>query len=231
MVKLAWLDDLIDVIYPNACLGCQVPLVSHEELICLHCRINLPKTNFHLTADNSIQKIFTGRCLLERATSYLYFAKGGIVQSLLHALKYKGRIDVGEYLAGIAVQDLLNSKFLKDVDIIVPIPLHPKKLAKRGFNQSEIIAKALASASGIALDTENLHRAIFTETQTRKSRFGRWLNVEAVFQLKNPELFNHKHILLVDDVITTGSTVESCILKMVSVPEIKISLFTLAVAN
>ncbi len=226
-----WIGDFIDVIYPSACVGCQTPLVGNEINICTFCLFELPKTDFHKIADNDVLKAFSGRCLLQKATSYLHFSKGGMVQALLHALKYKGQTEIGEMLGTMAGKELLNDGFLKGIDLIVPIPLHPKKLEKRGYNQSEVLAGALAKAANLKLNIDNLQRIEFTETQTKKSRFARWLNVETVFRVKEPAAFVNKHILLVDDVMTTGSTVEGCVIQMERIEGIKISLFTLAYAK
>lgn len=226
-----WLGDFIDVIYPSACVGCQTPLVGNESNICTFCLFELPKTDYHKIPDNIILKAFSGRCILQKATSYLHFSKGGIVQALLHALKYRGRTEIGELIGGMAGIELYQDGYFDDIDFVVPIPLHPEKLDKRGYNQSEILASAIADNSNLILNTDNLIRVEFTETQTRKSRFARWLNVETVFKVCETELFKNKHILLVDDVVTTGSTVEGCVVQMERIPGIKISLFTLAYAK
>ena len=231
MLKHTWLHDFIDIIYPNACLGCQEPLVSNEDLICTHCLHELPKTHFHADDDNPVLRIFSGRCFLEKATSYLRFVKGGMVQSLMHHFKYKDRPEVGARLTNLAISDLRKTAFFSDIDIIMPIPLHPRKLAKRGYNQSEVIARTISDHTHIDLTTDNLVRKYFNETQTRKSRFSRWLNVKTVFAVCDPESLKEKHILLVDDVITTGSTVEACISKLERIEGIRISLFTLAIAQ
>ncbi len=226
-----WLGDFIDVIYPASCVGCQTPLVGNESNICTYCLFELPKTDFHKIQDNVVQRAFSGRCLLQKATSYLHFSKGGVVQALLHALKYRGRTEIGDLVGAMAARELLQDGFLDDIDFVVPIPLHPQKLEKRGYNQSEILASAVADNSNVKLNTNNLVRVEFTETQTRKSRFARWLNVETVFKVIDPGIFENKHILLVDDVVTTGSTVEGCVVQMERIPGIKISLFTLAYAK
>ena len=141
MQKFGWLNDFMDVIYPTSCLGCDQPLVANEAHICLYCRSELPKTNLHKIPENEVLRIFNGRCLLQKASSYLYFSKGGIVQSLMHAFKYKGHTEIGSLLGQMAGKELGNDGFFQDIDFLVPVPLHPKKLAKRGYNQSEIFAQ------------------------------------------------------------------------------------------
>lgn len=231
MLKYTWLHDFIDIIYPNACLGCEEPLVSNEDLICIKCLHELPKTEFPHDMDNPVLRIFSGRCFLEKATSFLRFVKGGTVQSLMHHFKYKGRKEVGAKMTDIALSELRQTSFFKDIDLILPVPLHPAKLRTRGYNQSEIIAKTISEHTHIDYKSNILLRKYFNETQTRKSRFARWLNVKTVFAVDHPETLEGKHILLVDDVVTTGSTVEACVVKLEHIPGVKISLFTLAIAQ
>lgn len=231
MLKHTWLHDFIDIIYPNACMGCHEPLVTNEDLICTHCLHELPKTDFHADDDNPVLRIFSGRCFLEKATSYLRFVKGGVVQSLMHQFKYKGHTEVGVMLANLASSELRKTDFFRDVDLIIPVPLHPDKLAKRGYNQSEVVAKTISENTHISLSTENLVRQYFNETQTRKSRFARWLNVKTVFAVKDEAALKNKHILLVDDVVTTGSTIEGCVTKLEHIEGVRVSLFTLAIAQ
>ncbi len=226
-----WFNDFIDLFYPDSCLGCQAPLVSNESTLCLQCLNELPQTQFHLLKNNAVEQVFIGRCHLQKATSFLYFSKGGIVQSMMHALKYKGRKEVAELLGSLAAQKLLKDGFFDDIDILAPIPLHPKKLALRGFNQSQLIASSMGAVSNIPVSDDNLIRTTHTDSQTKKARFARWLNVESVFELKEPQLLYNKHVLLIDDVITTGATVEACVTKLQSLPHIKVSLFTLGVAK
>ncbi len=231
MKNPGWLIDFVDIIYPDSCLGCDTPLVSNEQCLCVYCRAELPFTHFHTHTENRILNIFKGRCLLQKATSYLHFSKGGIVQSLMHALKYKARKEVAAVMGSMAAHDLMKSGFFDDIDLIIPIPLHPKKLASRGYNQSELLARAMAETAELPLVTENLIRTTFSETQTKKTRFARWLNVKSIFKVNDPEQLHQKHILLVDDVVTTGSTIESSVVQLETIPGIRISLFTLAVAQ
>ncbi len=225
---ITYLQDFISIFYPKICLGCKQPLVKNEELLCLHCLLNLPQTNFHLLPDNKIQKIFTGRHHFHKATAFLYFAKGGIVQSILHHLKYKNYPEVGILIGKIMGTKLDEDGFFNDIDLLVPVPLHPNKQKKRGYNQSDMICHGLEKAVGIPISSQNLMRTAFSESQTRKSRFDRWLNVEKIFAIQKAEDFIEKHLLLVDDVVTTGSTVEACANKLIEIPGVKVSLLTLA---
>lgn len=228
--KSSLLTDLVDVIYPSACTGCHTPLVKNENLICTSCLANLPRTGFELLPENPLTQFFIGRCRFEKAASFLFFEKGGSIQNILHALKYQGRQEAGSRLGEIAATALNNSPFLTDIDVIVPVPLHPKKLAKRGYNQSFVLAEPISNICEIELSTDNLVRSSFSETQTRKSRFARWLNVKDIFEIKDPGFFENKHLLLVDDVVTTGSTVEACATKFAAIEGCKVSLFTAAIA-
>jgi ComF family protein len=190
----------------------------------------MPRTNFHRQKDNPVEKRFWGKADIFRATSFFFFQKGSPFQKLIHDLKYKGNKESGEVLGKYAAADLTENEDFCSVDIIVPVPLHPNKLRKRGYNQSEWIARGMAAVLQKPVDVQNLFRAIENPTQTKKSVYERFQNTEGIFQLKNPQLFENKHILIVDDVLTTGSTLEACALPMKNINGIKISLFTLAVA-
>ena len=180
--------------------------------------------------DNPVSRIFWGRTEVESAASYFHFNKGSKVQRLIHLLKYKGRRDIGIYLGRQYGAFLKNSPFFTTVEVIMPVPLHWKKLRKRGYNQSEQFAVGLSISMKIPVDTLILYRKRATETQTKKSRFKRWENVAEIFALKDPEKLNGRHVLLVDDVITTGATLEACILALHAVPGIRISVASIAAA-
>ncbi|MDZ7845306.1 MAG: phosphoribosyltransferase family protein [Owenweeksia sp.] len=231
MLQTSHINDLINLLYPKECLGCQQPLLTGEELICTGCMTALPRTNFHRHADNEVSRNFTGRCRLEKATSYLYFAKTGLVQRLMHAFKYKGQAAIGSLMGRIMGRDLWRAGFLSGIDFLIPVPLHEQKIASRGYNQSEILAQGVSERSGIPVMTHNLVRQSFSETQTRKSRFARWQNVEHIFALQKPEEVENAHLMLVDDVITTGSTIEARATQLEAVTGTRVSLLTLAVAK
>jgi len=196
----------------------------------LHCLHHIPRTNFHLDPDNPVARLFYGKVNIERATSYFYFSKGSKYQTLLHDLKYKGMKELGEEIGKHFAIDLQQSPEFRSVDIICPVPLHPSKEKKRGYNQSWWIASGIAKQMNKELSSDNLHRITATETQTRKSRFARWQNVEGIFELSNPEAFSEKHILLIDDVVTTGATLEACAAAILSTTNAKVSIATLATA-
>jgi ComF family protein len=224
------LADVLNLIYPNLCIICGENLMGKENQICISCLQNIPKTNFHLLSDNPIEKKFWGKVPVYRGTAFFYFQKGSPFQKLLHELKYRDNKDIGEMMGKYAGIDLLESIDFTTVDIIIPVPLHPKKQAKRGYNQSDFICKGLSEAMEKPVDTTNLKRTRENPTQTKKSVYERYVNTENLFQVSDNKLFEGKHILLVDDVLTTGSTIEACIQALLKVPDIKISIFTLAVA-
>jgi len=224
------IDDFISLLFPRICAACGNSLWKQEETVCLSCEFHLPRTNFHLSLENLVSRLFWGRVNLESAAAYLYFNKGTKVQRLIHQLKYKGRRDIGIYFGRQYGQHLRYSPFFQTVQLIVPVPLHTKKLMQRGYNQSEQFAIGLGESMKIPVDPDAICRRKETETQTKKSRFRRWQNVADVFEVKDPGSLAMKHVLLVDDVITTGATLESCIRALSSIHGIRISVATIAVA-
>ena len=202
------LNPLISLLYPNLCVGCNGALLAAETYFCTTCIQGLPETNFHLLPDNQLEKTFWGRIPLERAFAFLTFRKQGIVQHILHELKYGNKPELG-----VVVGRMYGSK-LRDAgvqfDAIIAIPLHPKKLKLRGYNQSDCFAQGLSESLNCAHLKDVVVRKKATETQTRKGRFDRWLNVGEVFEVAHPEFIQQKKVLLVDDVITTGATIEGC---------------------
>ncbi len=224
------IDDFISLLFPRICAACGNSLWKQEETVCLSCEFHLPRTNFHLSLENPVSRLFWGRTNLESASAYVYFNKGNRVQRLIHQLKYKGRKDIGIYLGRQYGQYLRYSPFFHTAQLIVPVPLHTKKLMQRGYNQSEQFAIGLGESMKIPVDSDAICRRKETETQTKKSRFRRWQNVAEVFEVKDPGSLEMKHVLLVDDVITTGATIESCIRALSPIHGIRISVATIAVA-
>lgn len=222
--------ELLNLIYPNCCLVCGENLLGSEQFVCLRCVNEIPKTNYHNRRDNEAEKRFWGKVDIFRATAFFHYQKGSAFQTLIHNLKYKGCKEVGDVLGRFAAADLIENEDFASIDYIVPVPLHPNKQRKRGYNQSEYIAKGIATVMQKQLETENLYRAIENPTQTKKSVYERFENTARIFALHSPQVFENKHILLVDDVMTTGSTLEGCVMAMKDVKNLKISLFTLAIA-
>ncbi|MCX6230687.1 MAG: phosphoribosyltransferase family protein [Bacteroidetes bacterium] len=224
-------QDFFALIYPNNCMACGNNLFKNEHIICTSCLFHLPKTNYHLTTDNPISQAFWGRTNIDAAAAFYYFTKAGKVQHLVHQLKYKGKKEVGVYIGELYGKELIESSEFSKTEVIIPVPLHPKKEKKRGFNQSEVFASGLSVSMNVPLDTKTLIRTFASETQTRKTRFKRWENVKEIFSLQQAEKLENKHILLVDDVITTGATIEACANLLNTIKGVKINVASIAVAS
>jgi len=227
---MALFDDLISLFYPRLCAGCNTSLVNGEDILCLHCLADLPRTNYHLFPENPVFQIFIGRVNITLASSFCRFDKGGRLQHLLHQLKYKGNCGVGIKMGILFGYDLIQSSSYQDIDAIIPVPLHPKKEKKRGYNQSAEICKGLSESMNRPVISGNLVREIHTSSQTRKGRFERWENVSGIFNVKNEASLTGKHLLLVDDVVTTGATLEACCEPLLKIPGVRVSIATLASA-
>lgn len=203
------LVDLIDLFYPKLCSACDTHLQSGESDICIQCIFLLPKTYYWDYDENPVEQLFKGRLEIDGACSFVHFTKGGIVQQMLHRLKYEEQREIGSALGRLFAQQLKTKNKLVDVDSIVPIPLHFKKEKRRGYNQSMEIARGVAEILNVKINRNNLIRPLESETQTRKSRYDRSTNVASVFSCPNPNAFKGKNVILIDDVITTGSTLEA----------------------
>ena len=230
------LENLIKRIYlsflsSRLCLSCGKNITPDKEAICISCQVKLPKTNFHLEKENPFTDRFWGRINLESGASFYHFAKGGNVQHLIHHLKYKGRAEVGIKLGNLYGKVLKKAPLYASIDVIIPVPLHPKKELKRGYNQSDMFAKGLSEAMEVEWKRNVLIRTKMTETQTQKSRLERLENVQNVFSVKNASSLEGKHVLIVDDVLTTGATLEACTMKILEIPGTKVSLATIAFAS
>ncbi len=223
------IGDFLDMLFPRTCLTCRNLLEKNEEMICMQCRYALPQTNFHLQSDNELARKFWGRIPLKYAFAYLRFIKAGKVQVLLHQLKYHGRQEVGEMLGLWYGNELKKHNLATEFDMILPVPLHPSKLKKRGYNQCDSIAKGLSESMGITWDSQILVRQKANISQTRKDRIERWENVADIFMLQQAEKVKDKNILLIDDVITTGATLEACSLSLQSAGCKSLSIAGLAV--
>jgi ComF family protein len=204
------LKDFFSLLYPQFCLACEQNLEGGEEVICTTCRFDLPKTDLHKTSNNILAKRFWGKINLTHALAYLYFSKQGKVQELVHNLKYSGHQEIGEKLGKWYGYELAEADFGKEFDLIIPVPLHKNKLKKRGYNQCDTFAQSLSLTLSVPFSSTTLKRITATQTQTDKSRFLRWKNVEEIFVVANESEISGKRVLLVDDVVTTGATLESC---------------------
>ena len=223
-------DDFISLLFPRLCYACGNHLLRNENLICTECYVVIPRTNYHKLEDNPVAQLFWGRCMIEKAAAFSYYNKGSRIRNLIHYLKYKGVREIGYELGRIYGLSLKASGFTDDIDLIIPVPLHPSKKRTRGFNQSETISMGIADVAHLPLDVKSLARTIVSVTQTKRSRYERWTNVEGIFQVVDPLSISGKHILLVDDVITTGSTIESCTNALLKFEGVKVSVVALAFA-
>lgn len=222
------INNLLSLFYPRLCVSCGDALQQNEHCICLNCMLHLPETLFHKEHFNPLRIIFDGRVPVEEVTALMSYKKANRTQKILHNLKYKGQKEIGSVLGEYFGGQLLTEDRWRNVQYILPIPLHPKKQRKRGYNQSELIAKGLSKGMGIPYLSDVLIRSQFTETQTRKGRFARWQNVKEVFEVQHPEKVAHTHVLVCDDVLTTGATMEAAIRKLLEVEGVRVSVATLA---
>ena len=222
------IDSLTHLFFPHIGAGCGSDVINNKQLLCLACTDRLPLTNYHAHADNPVEKTFWGRIPLNHATSYLYFSKDSIVQQLMHQFKYKGNKEIGLYFGKKMGSAILSSTRIQNPDFLVPLPLHPQRQKKRGYNQAEIICRGMGESMGVPVLDHVVGRAAQTETQTHKNRESRWQNMNGKFVLKNQSLLENKHVILVDDVITTGATLEACGLELLKAQGLLLSIATLA---
>lgn len=201
-----------------------------ETGICLRCAEELPRTRFHDDAGNRVEQLFWGRVRLDAASAFLHFTSEGMVQRMLHRLKYKGDDEVGRELGRRMARDVMSSPRFATVDAVLAVPLHPRKLNQRGFNQAQILVDGMREEWPLDSMGDELLRVVRTSTQTKRGRHDRWKNVKEAFQLAHPERLRDLHVLLVDDVITTGATIEACVLALTAVPGIRISVLACACA-
>ena len=224
-----WTYALFSLLFPRICASCGTSLFASEEVLCRRCIQRLPATSFELLSENPVSQLFWGRCKIDNATSAYFYKKGERVQQLLHELKYRGNTNLGCLMGSLLGQHLLKPPYYQSIDYIIPVPLHPKKQQQRGYNQSEFIAKGIAEQMEIPVDTDSLKRIVYTNTQTRKGRYDRWKNVSGIFKVFNANIVG-KHVLIVDDVVTTGSTIEACVNALNEIPGVKVSVATFACA-
>lgn len=224
-------QNLLNLFFPKACCGCNSFLQSTENVICTKCRHEIPLTNHHSNEENEVMSRFYGRIPLEHASTLFYFHKKGIVQEMIHKLKYKGHQEVGETIGFWFGEELKNVEKLKDVDFIIPVPLHKRRLRTRGFNQVTKFGEALSSTLEIPFIETILQRNIYSETQVRKNIFQRSDVTERIFSTNFTEEMHNKHFLLIDDVITTGATLESCGRELLKIPGAKLSVVCMAMTQ
>ncbi len=225
---MRFLTDFFSLLYPESCPICGNALIAGEKIVCTFCYYKLPKTDFHLYHQNPVHELFYGRVEIQYSGAFLNFKKGGGVQQLIHDFKYKSQLEIGQFLGESYGLDLMEAAWVNSLDFIIPIPLHPDKLKKRGFNQSEVFASGISKTLNLPMKSECLKRIRFSETQTKKSKYERWENVRGIFELTDAELLEDKHVLLIDDVITTGATMEAAAQCLIKEANAKVSVAAMA---
>ena len=222
--------SVVNIFFPKVCYACLGTLNDNEDAICVDCRHDLPVTNFHLDDSDAVKKVLYGRCKIEHGTALFRFEKKSLVQQLIHGLKYRGYQNIGFVLGNWLGGELQELEAYRDVDVVIPVPLHKKKLRSRGFNQVEKFGQQIAEALNAEYLDQVLVKISNNKSQTTKGRIARLVNSDELFALEHSEQIENKHILIVDDLITTGATLEACILILNQAKNIKISIATMAIA-
>ena len=221
-------SDTVSLLFPNLCNGCGTSLYGGEKQLCTACLVDLPYTDFHLFPDNRVAKQLWGRVEISSAMAMLYFKKANRVQNIMHQLKYRHKTELGVFMGRLLGARLLQNNDFSKADWLVPVPLHPARQKKRGYNQSQLICAGAAEILDIPVSNNNLIRALETASQTKKSRYMRYENMQSVFLVVNPESYTNKHVILIDDVITTGATLEACAIKLLEAGAAMVSIAALA---
>ena len=225
------INYLINLFFPKVCSGCHGLLLQNETVFCTICRHDMPLTQYHLDPKNEAVKKFYGRIAIEFASAFLYFNKRGRVQELIHNLKYKGHQEIGTELGNWYVEDLKEITLQIPFDVVIPVPLHKRKFKERGYNQVTTFGKAIATGLEIPFEENILIRKVYSKTQSKKNLLGRSENIENIFDVEFTEANHDKHFLLLDDVLTTGATIEACSRALLKIPGAKISIICMAIAH
>jgi len=224
-------DSILHVVFPHVCDGCGSDLLNIESRLCIRCFASLPETNFEIHPNNPVEKDFWGRLPIISGSAHLYFTKESLIQHLMHQLKYRGNKELGLQLGRIMGNALKSSNRFNDIDALVPLPLFPSKEKKRGYNQAKVLCDGIGEVLNIPILSNVIVRPQHTETQTKKGRIERWKNIEGKFKLLDPSVIQNKHLLLIDDVVTTGATLEACGNELLSANNVKLSVATLCIAS
>jgi ComF family protein len=228
---MRFIDDILNIIFPKVCCSCDKSLAKNEELICFSCRSTMPKANFNDLEHNELVSRLYGKLNVDFGSSFLYFHKSGITQKILHMLKYEHMPELGELMGRWYGYELLQQKVDEKVDFVIPVPLHPRKEKIRGYNQSYFIAQGMNTSTKIPVENEILYRIHYEKSQTQRTKEQRWKSVSDAFIVKDKGKIEGKYILLVDDVITTGATLEACGRQLLKNGAAGISVATLAIAK
>ncbi len=223
-------DSVLHLLFPHVCTGCGSDILSESSVLCMRCIDAMPETNFELHAGNPVEKLFWGRIQLNAGTAQFYFTKESLMQHLMHQFKYKGNKELGLQLGRLMGEQLIKSGNY-NVDALIPLPLFPAKEKRRGYNQASLLCKGMSEVMNIPVLDKIVTRPEHTETQTKKGRIERWKNVEGKFVVVDTNAIQNKHVLLVDDVVTTGATLESCGIALLNVGDVKLSIAALCVSN
>lgn len=225
--------DFYDLLFPTLCLGCSRSLEANEKLLCTHCRISLPETGQHREPyDQNLLNKFAGKVPIQFIASYMYFTKGGIVQKLIHNVKYKGQKEAAKEVASwYGYQLKTESELTQGIDMLIGVPLHKIRLHQRGYNQADWIAEGLSESLGVPARADIIVRRYFRDSQTRKNRMERWQNVKTAFDVINQEEVKGKYIVIVDDVLTTGATIEACAIELLKAGCKSVGVLTIAATH
>lgn len=225
-----WLKDFAALFVPRTCAGCGTGLMAAETCLCLGCETELPLTRFHHDPKNRVEQLFWGKVQLEAASALLHFSRTGMVQHMLHRLKYQQDKHAGLHLGALMGRELAECPRFADVDTLLAVPLHPRKERVRGYNQAQVLVDGVRTVLPLPSVGKELMRVVRTPSQTKRGRLDRWLNVKEAFHLPDPSALAGRHVLIVDDVVTTGATIEGCVRALRQVPDLRVSLFTAACA-
>jgi ComF family protein len=224
-------ESLLHLVFPHVCEGCGTDILQQDHFLCLRCLSDLPQTSFHIHSHNPVEKAFWGRLPVTSATAQYYFTRQSVIQHLMHQIKYKGNKELGYYLGKLMGTALGATNRFAYADALVPLPLFPAKEKKRGYNQAKILCEGMASVMIKPVIDNVVYRAVHTETQTKKNRVERWQNIEKGFALSNSHLIEGKHLILVDDVITTGATLEACGRALLQCNDVQLSVASLCFSS
>ncbi|MDX1937998.1 MAG: phosphoribosyltransferase family protein [Flavihumibacter sp.] len=223
-----WANGLMQLFFPHTCAACGSDVLNEESALCMQCLHQLPVTNFNQHANNPVEKIFWGKLPITAATSYCHFTKQSLIQNILHQAKYKNNQQAAIFMGNLLGNSLQQSNRFNTIDAIVPLPLFAARLKKRGYNQAALIARGIAAQTGKPVIETAVTRLSATETQTHKNRVERWQNMQGRFMVTNAAVLENKHVLLVDDVVTTGATLEACGQELLTIKGTQLSIATVA---